>query len=211
MPLSKRLLLSTAVAPLAVFITFLFDLQIEIFVRKVLPAGQDHILELFSNWGVYALYALFAGMIVYALLKKNESLRALCFAYLKAQLIFSFAIVRFMKILFARARPEYGMEFSFFSFDDRYNSFPSGHSADAFVSGIFLFYLLRHSRYRVVPIGYAILMGLMRIVVSAHHPSDVVAGMAIGLLGACFILSRMATVPRALAKTSSQNLRSGLG
>ncbi len=88
-----------------------------------------------------------------------------------------------------------GSEFSFFSFDDRYNSFPSGHSADAFVSGIFLFYLLRHSRYRVVPIGYAILMGVMRIAVSAHHPSDVVAGMAIGVLGACLILSRMATVP----------------
>lgn len=194
--MNKSLSISTLTALLTVFVTFLFDAQIGIFFRKIIPdAAHIHTFELSSDWGLWLFYAIFAGLIVYALFKKDKNLRGVCLAYLKAQLIFSFAVVRLMKILFGRARPEYGMEFTFFSVDDHYNSFPSGHSADAFVSGVFLFYLLRHSRYRVVPLGYALLIALLRITVSAHHPSDVVAGMAIGILGACLILSRLATVP----------------
>jgi membrane-associated phospholipid phosphatase len=97
-----------------------------------------------------------------------------------------------MKIVFGRARPEYGAEFTFFSLDAHYNSFPSGHSADAFVSGVFLFYLMKRSKYnayRLLPLAYALLMAVSRVIVSAHYPSDIVAGMAIGILGACFVLS----------------------
>ena len=189
MQLNKNLLISTFTALLTVFVTFIFDAQIGVFFRKIIPdAATRHTVELFSDWGVWFFYAIFAGLIVYALFKKDRNLRGVCSAYLKTQLIFSFAVVRLMKILFGRARPEYGMEFTFLSVDDHYNSFPSGHSADVFVSGVFLFCLLRHSKYRVVPLCYAFLMALLRIIVSAHHPSDVVAGIAIGVLGAHIIL-----------------------
>jgi len=187
--LNKNLLILTFTAIIIVFVTFIFDAQIGVFFRKIIPdAVNMHTVELFSDRGVWLCYAIFAGLIVYALFKKDRNLCSVCLAYLKAQLIFSFAVVRFMKILFGRARPEYGMEFTFFSVDDHYNSFPSGHSADVFVSGVFLFYLLRNSKYRVVPLYYAFLMALLRITVSAHHPSDVVAGIAIGVLGAYVIL-----------------------
>ena len=168
---------------------FPFDAQIGIYVEKLTPDSFNYVLEFSTNWGLYLFYFVFTGLIIYALVKKNKKLRAICLVYLKAQLIFSFATVRVMKILLGRARPKYGTEFTFFSVDDAYNSFPSGHSADAFVSGVFLFYLLRHSKYRVVPLGYALSMALLRIIVNAHHPSDVIAGMAIGILGACFMLS----------------------
>lgn len=175
---------------MTVFVLFFFDAQIGIFVRKLTPDGLDYLFEFFSNFGLYLFYLIFAGLLIYALFRKNSELKSACMTYFKAQLIFSFAVVRSMKILFGRTRPEYGTEFRFFSVDNQYNSFPSGHSADAFVSGVFLFYLLRHSRYRVVPLFYALFMALLRIMVNAHHPSDVIAGMGIGILGAYFMLSK---------------------
>jgi undecaprenyl-diphosphatase len=98
-----------------------------------------------------------------------------------------------MKIVLGRARPDYGAEFTFFSLDAHYNSFPSGHSADAFVSSVFLYYLLKDSRYgayRFLPPAYALVIAVSRVVVSAHYPSDVIAGVAIGILGAYLVLSR---------------------
>ena len=103
-----------------------------------------------------------------------------------------------MKIFFGRARPKYGGEFTFFSLDSHFNSFPSGHSADAFVSGVFLYYLLKYSKYskyRFLPLAYALLIAFSRVVVSAHYLSDAVAGMAIGILGAYFFLSRQHKQP----------------
>jgi membrane-associated phospholipid phosphatase len=118
----------------------------------------------------------------------------LCLAYVKAQLIFSFVLVRILKIILGRARPGHGSEFTFFSLAFRYNSFPSGHSVDAFVSGVFLFYLLKNSKYsacRFLPLIYAFLIALSRVFISSHYPSDVAAGMAIGILGAWFFISRL--------------------
>jgi membrane-associated phospholipid phosphatase len=41
-----------------------------------------------------------------------------------------------------------------------------------------------------LPLAYALLMALSRITASAHHPSDIAAGMAIGILGARYMLSK---------------------
>ncbi|MCJ7776334.1 MAG: phosphatase PAP2 family protein, partial [Desulfobulbaceae bacterium] len=82
--------------------------------------------------------------------------------------------------------------------DSHFNSFPSGHSADAFVSGVFLYYLLKYSKYskyRFLPLAYALLIAFSRVIVSAHYLSDAVAGMAIGILGAYFFLSRQHKQP----------------
>jgi membrane-associated phospholipid phosphatase len=115
-------------------------------------------------------------------------------AYIKAQLIVSFAVVRILKILLGRARPGHGADFTFFSLDSDYNAFPSGHSADAFVSGVFLYYLLKQSKYadwRFLPLIYAFCIGVSRVLVSAHYPSDVAGGMAIGIMGAWVFISRL--------------------
>ncbi|MBW1744678.1 MAG: phosphatase PAP2 family protein [Deltaproteobacteria bacterium] len=170
------------------FVVLFFDGHIWAFIRKVAPEPPDRALLFISEWGLYVFYLIFAGLLVYALLRKRRDLRNLCIAWVKAEVIFGFAVVRVMKIIFGRARPPVGSGFDFFSLHDRYNSFPSGHAADAFVSGIFLFYLLGHSKYRFVPLLYALVMALLRIIVYEHHPSDVTMGMAIGILGAGLVL-----------------------
>lgn len=196
--LKKNLLIPISAAAVAVVVLFAFDAQIEIFVRKATSFGFIFDLRLLSRWGLFLFYAAFAVLFVYSLVLKNRKLRDLCLGYIVAQAIFGFAVVRCMKIIFGRARPEYGTEFHFFSFDFEYNSFPSGHAADAFISGMFLFHILRNSKYSrfsLLPFAYASLIALLRVTDAAHHPSDIVAGMAIGILGAYLILSRLPDRP----------------
>ena len=163
-------------------------------VRSLSARDYYDIAKFITNKGLYGFYLIFAVLFTYALAKKNKRLRELCLAYLKAQLIFSFALVRFLKIVLGRARPEYGFEFTFFSFSSHYNSFPSGHAADAFVSGVFLYVLLRNSKYpasRCLPLIYAFLIAISRVFVGVHYPSDVAAGIGIGILGAWFFLFKI--------------------
>ena len=191
--LKKNLLISISTALLGVVVLFAFDTQIWISTKNLIPPDFIFIPKALSKWGLYVFYSIFAGLMIYALYKKDRKLKGIWWAYVKAQLIFSFGVVRCMKIFFGRARPKYGGEFTFFSLDSHYNSFPSGHSADAFVSGVFLYYLLKYSKYskyRLLPLAYALLIAFSRVIVSAHYLSDAVAGIAIGILGAYFFLSK---------------------
>ena len=191
--MKKNLLISISTALLGIAVLFAFDTQIWVFIKNLIPSDVIYIPKAVSKRGLYVFYSIFAGIMIYALYKKNRKLKDLWWAYIKTQFIFSFGVVRAMKIFFGRARPKYGGEFSFFSLDSHYNSFPSGHSADAFVSGVFLYYVLRyskHSTYRFLPIAYALMIAFSRVAVSAHYLSDVVAGIAIGLLGAYYFLSQ---------------------
>ena len=159
-------------------------------MRDVTGAMFYGAFNFLSKTGLYLFYAIFAGLMIYSFFKKNRRLAGACLAYLKAQIIFSFVVVKGLKILLGRARPLNGTEFTFFSLDFGYNSFPSGHATNAFVSGMFLFCLLGNSSYRFLPLAYAILIALSRITVSVHHPSDVAAGIAIGVLGARYMLQK---------------------
>ena len=178
----------------AIIILLFFDTRLWLTGRNLIPPDYYFIAQLITNWGLYIFYAIFAALFVYSYAKKNRKLTQICLAYIKTQLIFSFAVVRFLKIILGRARPGHGNEFTFFSLNSSYNSLPSGHAADAFVSGVFLYYLLRQSKYthyRFLPLIYASLIAVSRVFVSAHYPSDVAAGMAIGILGAWFFVSRL--------------------
>jgi len=173
-------------------ILFIFDTPIWLAARELVEPDYLYIANLITRWGVYLFYAIFAGFWVYAFIRKNRKFIHIGLAYLKAQLVFSFVVVRILKIFLGRARPGRGSGFTFFEMTGKYNSFPSGHSADAFVSGVFLYYLLKQTKYaelRFLPLIYAFLIALSRVFVSAHYPSDVAAGMTIGILGAWFFIS----------------------
>ncbi len=61
-------------------------------------------------------------------------------------------------------------------------SFPSGHSAAAMAVGASVG--MAHPALAPVTLALALLVGLSRVRLRAHHPADVVAGMALGLAGA---------------------------
>jgi len=181
------------IALMSIPILFIFDTPIWLAARDLVEPDYLYIPELFTHWGLYLFYFIFAVIWIYGFFKKERNLINLGLAYLKAQLVFALVVVRLLKVFLGRARPGYGSEFTFFETSFKYNAFPSGHSADAFVSGIFLFYLLKQTKYagcRFLPLIYAFLIAISRVFVSSHYPSDVAAGMTIGILGAWFFISR---------------------
>jgi membrane-associated phospholipid phosphatase len=192
--MKKNILIFIPIVWLPVVILFIFDTRLWLMARDIVPPEYYFIAKLITNWGLYLFYAIFTALFVYSFFGNNRKLTGQCLAYLKAQLIVSFAMVRILKILLGRARPGHGTDFTFFSLNSDYNAFPSGHSTDAFVSGVFLYYLLKQSKYtdwRFLPLIYAFCIAVSRVLVSAHYPSDVAGGMAIGITGACFFISRL--------------------
>jgi membrane-associated phospholipid phosphatase len=95
-----------------------------------------------------------------------------------------------IKWFVGRGRPFVGGEanvfhFSHFSGTQAYSSFPSGHSITAAalafaVSAVW-------PKARPAMIVYALIIVVTRLVLLAHHPSDVVAGALVGVIGAMFV------------------------
>ena len=188
----NRLILMPIVA-MPIMILFFFDVPIWQAARDLVEPDYLYIPELFTHYGLYLFYMIFCAIGIYAFVKKERNLIAVCLAYIITQFVFSLGVVRLLKVVLGRARPGWGTEFTFFATHYKYNAFPSGHATDAFVSGVFLFYLLNQSKYagcRFLPLIYAFLIAISRVFVSSHYPSDVAAGMAIGILGAWFFISK---------------------
>ena len=63
-------------------------------------------------------------------------------------------------------------------------SFPSGHTTAAFdcMTPVFI---LGNKRLKALALAFAILMGIARIYLCVHFPSDVLGGMIVGILAGC--------------------------
>jgi undecaprenyl-diphosphatase len=180
---------------LLIFIVLLAaDTRIISYLQQQISDQVVSIANFLQYYGNLPFYFTFAFLLIYSLVKKSDKLKKVSWAYIKAQVIFSLVTIRILKTFFGRLRPRYGSEFTFFSLHFSENSFPSGHSTDAFISGIFLFYLLqysKYSKYRFLPLVYAAIIALSRIACFAHFPSDVIAGTALGIFGAHYFLDRL--------------------
>jgi len=101
--------------------------------------------------------------------------------------LFPVLISELMKYAVGRGRPFVGghanaFNFSHFAGTEAYASFPSGHAVTAFALAFAVSALW--PRLRIVMILYALLIASTRLVLLAHHPSDVVAGALVGIIGA---------------------------
>ena len=182
--------LGFAVVVLATIGLAFLDTPVQDAMRRSISDDAHRIIKPLSHFGVYPFYLVFAFLLVFSWVKPNKKIRHIVLLYIQVQLLVSFALVRVLKIVIGRGRPPHGDEFHFFSLRGRYNSFPSGHATDAMVSGVFLFYLLTDSVYRVVPLLYALLVAGSRVVIGVHYVTDVVFGAILGAAGAYFFLSR---------------------
>jgi membrane-associated phospholipid phosphatase len=86
-----------------------------------------------------------------------------------------------------RVRPSAAGPFAYepFSWRPEYASFPSGHATTAFAA--LVAFGLVFPRSRPVLWLYALLVAASRVIVSAHYPSDVIAGAAFGAFGALLV------------------------
>jgi membrane-associated phospholipid phosphatase len=107
--------------------------------------------------------------------------------YLFLSVALSVAVGELIKWIVGRGRPFVGGKANAFNFQhfagtEAYASFPSGHAITAFalafaVSAVW-------PRTRIVMFVYALVIVATRLVLLAHHPSDVVAGALVGIVGA---------------------------
>ena len=99
-------------------------------------------------------------------------------------------ILHILKYILGVARPKYfffkGYERQdFFNFEHKVNSLPSGHTQAAFTIAILI--ILYTNRYTLFILIIACLLGIARIFMSAHFPSDIILGAYIGSFFPIFI------------------------
>ncbi|MEH2627194.1 membrane-associated phospholipid phosphatase [Bradyrhizobium sp. AZCC 1719] len=99
-------------------------------------------------------------------------------------------VTEVLKYSIGRGRPFVGGEanafhFSHFAGHPAYFSFPSGHATTAFALAFAVSVIWPKARFAMAV--YALIIAATRLVLVAHHPSDVVAGALIGIVGAMFV------------------------
>lgn len=147
-----------------------------------------------SGWFLWPLGILF---LVLASLPSLPRMPQLVLTAVTVRVGFLFAaiavpgiVLNLIKHIFGRARPGVGgsldpYQFHPFSWPAAYASLPSGHAATAF-SVLVAFGTLWPRAHTVLWV-YALLIAVSRVVVTAHFPSDVLAGAAVGVVGALLV------------------------
>lgn len=146
----------------------------------------------------YVLWALAAILLVITLVfpRARGTARALLIAFGSRILFIFFAVLlpvlmgEVLKDAVGRGRPFVGgqadaFNFSHFSGSEAYASFPSGHATTAFALAFAVSALWPH--LRSVMLVYAVTIAATRLVLLAHHASDVVAGALLGVIGAMLV------------------------
>jgi undecaprenyl-diphosphatase len=134
----------------------------------------------------YLGYFLIFAAALLLLKEKNWKQRIYFFSLAVLPVILSRGIItEVIRFFYERPRP-----FLFFDIQPLIDhastgSFPSGHAAAFSALALAIFYLNRQWGRRFLAL--VLLMGLARIFVGVHWPSDILAGAAIGLLSAFLI------------------------
>lgn len=154
----------------------------------------------YSNWGLYPFYTLFMVLLVRGHSRCRSRWVVLARAYFLAQACGTFALVHLLKMIFDRPRPfEHLLQDTLLNVPDlthaMHSSFPSSHTVDAMVGAVFIALFWRGKGIRSLAIIAAMLMGVSRVLVGKHYPSDVLAGSALAI-GIIAITVRIYLLPR---------------
>lgn len=116
-------------------------------------------------------------------------------AYVFLAVALSGLAANLLKRAIGRVRPHFFEQEGIFSFspfagNSAYESFPSGHATTAAALFVALSFLAPQLRIPLLITG--IWIGLARVIVGAHYPSDVIAGLALGSWFALAIATQFA-------------------
>jgi membrane-associated phospholipid phosphatase len=190
------LLLSAGVAALVIALMYALDAT-EIGWMPRRGTASLWPIRILTDFGksAYVLWLLFAMLVFVALVAsrlRGTSRSLLLGLGTRLQFVFIAVLVpvltgELIKWMVGRGRPFVGGEANAFNFahfagTEAYASFPSGHATTAAALAFAVAALWPQAR--IAMIVYVVLIALSRLVLLAHHPSDVVAGVLLGVVGA---------------------------
>ncbi|KNZ69103.1 phosphoesterase PA-phosphatase-like protein [Thermincola ferriacetica] len=159
----------------------LFDTVVTNFITGLSSPALTETMKLITNFGSAGVLAIIALLVVFILIRQKKHYWDS--AMVVISLLGGWLLNEALKMIFQRPRPELTplVEVSGYSF-------PSGHTMTSAAFYGFLAFLtwlyLRHSRFRVLVVAgltlLVVLIGISRIYLGAHYPSDVLAGWAGG-------------------------------
>jgi undecaprenyl-diphosphatase len=198
--LARHALLLAAVGGVAIVaLMFLLDVwEIGLMPpRGSAGLGPVRIVTRFGT-AAYVLWLLAIAMAVIAVvspLRRGTARTRLLAFGTQVQFVFFAVLVpvltgEVIKWVVGRGRPFVGGEANAFNFrhfagTESYASLPSAHAITSVALAFAVAALW--PRARVAMAAYALLIIATRLVLLAHHPSDVVAGTVVGLIGAMFV------------------------
>jgi membrane-associated phospholipid phosphatase len=157
-----------------------FDRSIRDSVQARRSAKLDRFCRTFQHMGADGSYVVLAGFEGYHLLAGDQRTQAVFVDGLAASLIASGFIAPILKYSVGRVRPsETANPYDFRPFTN-HNSFPSGHTTQAFAVATVIASHYPTWWVEGLAFGSAGLVGYCRVEQNAHWTSDVVAGAMIG-------------------------------
>jgi membrane-associated phospholipid phosphatase len=171
-------------------------------IKHMPPRGTASLwpLRIFTDFAksTYVLWALAAGLAIVVLtlphLRGLSKSTLMAFGVRVQYLFFAVLVAvltsEILKFIVGRSRPFVGGEanafyFKHFTESEAFASLPSGHAVTAFALAFAVSSIWR--RAAAVMWTFAVLICISRVVLLAHHPSDVVAGALTGVIGAMFV------------------------
>ena len=157
-----------------------FDEQVLVWIAQHVRSGLlDPFMTVYTKLGDAGLLFIALGLILLLF----KSTRRAGFSALCAMII-GLVVVNFtIKPLIARERPWLVIE-GFVNLVEEHdpNSFPSGHTNAAFAFALALCMSAPKRWMKITAVCMAVVMGLSRLYVGVHFPSDVLVGALVGSL-----------------------------
>jgi len=130
---------------------------------------------------------IFLAIIACFFLIRDYKEAAKPYAFVAVCIFVAFFVAVVLKVVLARYRPEMYFSdhlfgFSFFSTNDKCNSFPSGHTIASFTIALSLFCIFKEKSLCWALLILAVIIGLSRIIITAHYCSDVIASVYVAVL-----------------------------
>lgn len=163
-----------------------FDAQVMSLLNTSRLQSLDGFFKIITESAGIVAFGVPAALLIIALIKHNVKLRKISI-YMASSAITCAIISNILKHSIGRVRP-----FILYDYVEKLSSggspsFPSGHTADAFVFATAL--ILVHPKWYTIAaaVTWATLAGYSRIHLGVHYPTDVIAGAILGALSALLI------------------------